>query len=146
MQGFNGSFIHTKLSNRFALDFQIAVGEKICSVAGGIIIEVVSRYKNGGVSDLWNGFDNYIWIYQPELSLILVYAHLKFKGSLVEVGARVKANQVIGLSGNTGYSSEPHLHFAMLKLNSKKEWEAVRYRFIEGYNGEHLRKGDWIRK
>ena len=75
-----------------------------------------------------------------------MYAHLKFKGSLVEVGDRVKANQVIGLSGNTGYSTEPHLHFALLKLNSMKEWEAVPYQFIEGYLGEYLRKGDWIRK
>lgn len=146
LQGFNGSFTHTKLNNRFALDFQMAVGEKICSVADGIVIEVVSGYKNGGVSDQWNGFDNYIWIYHPELNLISVYAHLKFKGSLVEVGDRVKANQAIGLSGNTGYSTEPHLHFAMLKLNERKDWETVPYSFIEGYNGEHLRKGDWIRK
>ena len=138
LQGFKGTFTHTKLNNRFALDFQMAVGEKICSVAEGIVVEVVSGYKNGGYSNQWNGFDNYIWVFHPELNLISVYAHLKFKGSLVEVGDRVKANQVIGLSGNTGYSTEPHLHFAMLKLNSNKEWEAVSYQFIEGYLGEDL--------
>ena len=146
LQGFNGSFTHTKLNNRFALDFQMAVGEQICSVADGIVIEVVSGYKNGGYSKQWNGFDNYIWVFHPELNLISVYAHLKHKGSLVEVGERVKANQVIGLSGNTGFSTEPHLHFAMLMLNSKKEWEAIPCQFIEGYLGESLRKGDWIKK
>lgn len=146
LQGFYGKFTHTKLNNRYALDFQMAVGEEICSVADGIVLEVVSGYKNGGVSNQWNGFDNYIWVYHPELNLVSVYAHLKFKGALVQVGDRVKANQVIGLSGNTGYSSEPHLHFAMLKLNSQKEWESVPYQFIEGYLGEDLRKEGWVRK
>ena len=37
----------------------------------------------------------------------------KFK---VEVGQKVKKDQVIGLSGNTGYSIAPHLHFSV-KLN-----------------------------
>ena len=46
-----------------------------------------------------------------------VYAHLKTKGILVSKGQKVKRGQKIGLAGNTGNSSAPHLHFEMTLNN-----------------------------
>lgn len=46
---------------------------------------------------------------------VATYAHLKKDGALVEIGDQVYAGQVIGFSGNTGYSTFPHLHFVVLK-------------------------------
>ena len=43
------------------------------------------------------------------------YYHLKKDGVLVEVGDRVVAGQKIGLSGNTGNSALPHLHFGVYR-------------------------------
>jgi murein DD-endopeptidase MepM/ murein hydrolase activator NlpD len=40
-----------------------------------------------------------------------LYAHLQPGGVLVNPGDRVRRGQVLGLVGNTGLSSEPHLHF-----------------------------------
>jgi hypothetical protein len=42
-----------------------------------------------------------------------VYQHLRLDGALVREGDRVVRGQPIGKSGNTGYSTEPHLHFAV---------------------------------
>lgn len=146
LQGYNGNFSHNKINNRFAIDFKMPIGDTICAVAEGVVIEIVKGYEYGGKNNKWKGFDNYIWIYHPQLNLISSYAHLKKHGSLVAIGDKVYANQPIGLSGNTGYSTEPHLHFHMLKLNSNYEYESVPYNFKEGFNGSKLKIGDSIYK
>lgn len=46
------------------------------------------------------------------------YVHLNFEGALVEVGDIVEANQPIGISGMTGFTTIPHLHFVLYKARS----------------------------
>lgn len=43
-----------------------------------------------------------------------VVAHLQAGSLKVKVGAQVRADQVLGLCGNTGNSTEPHLHFQLM--------------------------------
>ncbi len=63
------------------------------------------------------------------------YAHLKHKSSFVKVGDKVKQGQVIGLSGNTGWSSEPHLHFSVFRVNYKgRRNKTIEFKFKD-YSG-----------
>ncbi|WP_419901400.1 M23 family metallopeptidase [Kiloniella sp.] len=61
---------------------------------------------------------------RPRLLSLNKYLHLKKNGVLVEIGERVERGQVIGLSGNTGYSTAPHLHFHV--SGSQVEGDAFR--------------------
>ena len=42
-----------------------------------------------------------------------VYAHLEWESTIVSPGQRVRVGQQLGRSGNTGFSSGPHLHFVV---------------------------------
>lgn len=80
------------------LDFGLPNGTDVLAPHDGTVIEASS--------DL-NGYGNYIKIENATMGSVL--AHLD--SVVVQVGFQVKAGQKIGTSGNTGYSTAPHLHW-----------------------------------
>jgi biotin carboxyl carrier protein len=57
------------------------------------------------------------------------YAHMQPGSLRVKVGDHVKTGDVLGLVGNTGNSSEPHLHFDICDANSMLGCEGLPYAF-----------------
>src|SRR5690606_17420941 len=58
-----------------------------------------------------------------------IYAHLKHRSAVVAPGQRVAQGAIIAQSGNTGYSTAPHLHFAVLR-NGGMKWQSVPFRML----------------
>lgn len=94
-------------------------GQEIISPADGIIIEIEQRSKDSLI--LKNSrfimrakhiAGNYIVIKHGE-SEYSTLAHLKCGSIKVSVGDRVKKGQTLALCGNSGSSTEPHLHFQL---------------------------------
>ncbi len=83
------------------LDYALDTGTPLTSCITGTVIE--SAYDGPG-------YGNYIKIENNDCGVI--YAHLK-RLSDYKVGRRVVAGDVIGVSGNTGNSTGPHLHFGV---------------------------------
>lgn len=106
-QGYGGKFSH---QNMACLDFNMDIGSKVCAARGGTVIRVKEDSDAGCLSARCQGMANYIYIYHED-GTVARYIHLKKNGSLVKPGQKVKAGEVIGYSGNTGWSSGPHLHF-----------------------------------
>jgi Peptidase family M23 len=71
--------------------------------------------------------------------LYAFYAHMQPGSVRVKVGDKVRRGQVLGLLGNTGNSSEPHLHFDICNANSELGSEGLPYAFA---SFEVLGKGD----
>jgi murein DD-endopeptidase MepM/ murein hydrolase activator NlpD len=108
-QGYFGKATHKK-PNPYALDFNMDVGTPVHAARKGIVAEVKEDSNVGGPSPKYALDGNHVLIYHYD-NTFASYVHLKKNGALVKVGDRVVAGQKIGLSGNTGQSSGPHLHF-----------------------------------
>ena len=112
-QGFGGSFSHDDVQNRHALDFAADIGTPVFAARAGTVMQVEAGFRASGLaSDDGRTRANFIRILHDDGSMAL-YAHLAVDGVLVRVGQEVTAGQRIGLSGNTGFSTGPHLHFAV---------------------------------
>lgn len=106
-QGYNGNFSH---QGKNALDFNLKMGEKVYASRDGIVIETKSDSDVGCPEITCKDLANRIIIYHKD-GTFGEYAHFKKDGIVVKVGDEVKEGQLIGYSGNTGFSSGPHLHF-----------------------------------
>ncbi len=88
------------------VDFAVNVGTPILSAGGGTVT------GTGNTDTVCNGVSYGKWVLiKHSNGLSTLYAHL----SVVQVssGQSVTSGQKIGLSGNTGYSTGPHLHFTV---------------------------------
>ena len=132
-QSFNGKFSHNRRNNRYAVDIGMPVGTKITAVKEGLVIRTKDDYAYAGISSPFF-FDkaNLVEILHDDGTFAL-YGHLLLGGVHVKVGDRVSAGQVIALSGNTGYSTGPHLHF-VIRYNDNGKTSAVPFTFLQADN------------
>ncbi len=137
-QGYNGSNSH---KGENALDFTMPIGTEISAIRGGIVIKVVSEFDKGCKSESCRKYNNYITIYHND-GTYAVYAHIQKNGNLVKVGDIVKQGDLIAKSGNTGYSTGPHLHLAVYKQKKdKNETLSTKFMINDGVESELLKEG-----
>ena len=134
VQGYGGRFSHT---NEAALDFRMPVGTPIYAAREGIIYSYKDDSNEGGPFSKYNHKANYIIIKHNDGSFGC-YWHLQQNGVLVNIGDTVTQGQVIALSGKTGYSAMPHLHF-LAWTNRNGQWQQVATRFQTNKGPKYLR-------
>jgi murein DD-endopeptidase MepM/ murein hydrolase activator NlpD len=116
---------------KYAVDFPVPEGTKVLAARNGTVADMKVDSKKGGTGQKYRAirYLNYLTI-KHDKGEFSQYLHLKYRGSLVKIGKKVKEGQPIALSGGTGYSSSPHLHFHVLKLvKNKVGWETLKIRF-----------------
>ena len=126
-QGYNGSFSHSG-PERYAIDWTMPEGTPVLAARGGRVVAVKDDSESGGADKRFEGFANFVLIQHSD-GTIGNYAHLRAHGARVKPGQSVVAGETIGLSGNTGFSSGPHLHFSVFKTRNGKERESLPIRF-----------------
>lgn len=138
IQGYNGSFSHNDDYSRYAIDFSLQVGDTVCASRDGVVVGVIEGYRVGGRHKKYRPFANYITLYHNDGTLTQ-YVHLQHNGAFVAIGDTVTALQPIGLSGKTGFTSTPHLHFNVLKPTA---YGVAGFRVhFEKIDGNELKRG-----
>lgn len=105
-----GSRLSQGLHDGTAVDMATPIGTKILAAASGVVTLVRDTNK-------WNGGYGYYLKIKHDNGTETLYAHLSRID--VEVGDEVEQGQVIALSGNTGRSTGPHLHFEVRDVEGK---------------------------
>ncbi|MCW4455002.1 M23 family metallopeptidase [Flavobacterium sp. MXW15] len=125
-QGFGGRFSHADAQNRHAVDFALPEGTPVLAARAGTVMQVQDGHADGS-RERERAADraNLVRILHDDGSMA-VYAHL-LAGVPVRPGQRVEAGQRIGLSGNTGFSTAPHLHFAV-QANTGLRLQSIPFR------------------
>ncbi len=127
-----------------ALDFKIKKGTKICAARDGVVIAAREDSEEGGLKTENLADGNYISIKHNDGS-IAHYWHLKKDGVMVNTGDTVLKGQLIGLSGNTGYSAFPHLHFEVQGFAADDNYKQMATRFNTNKGIRYLRPGKFYR-
>lgn len=110
LQGYNGPYGH-KGHAEFAYDFQMPIGTPLIAARAGEVVKVV---ENNNDATRKPGEENVVVIKHADGTFGRYY-HLTKDGVLVSVGDRVAQGSKVGLSGDSGASAGPHLHFDVTK-------------------------------
>ena len=122
----------------------VIYGQPIYSPLNGTVVAVEDKYddQTPPTTDIEHLAGNYILIESEGVEILL--AHLKRGSIVVKIGDAVTTNTLLGQVGNTGNTSEPHLHIHVEKggeTNTILNGIAVPFTI----NNQYLVRGDIIK-
>jgi len=141
IQAYESMFSH---KGEKALDFKVKKGTRICAARDGVVTAIRKDSDKGGLKPENISDGNYITVQHHDGS-VAWYWHFQQNGVLVKEGDSVKTGQLIGLSGNTGYSAFPHLHFEVQGFDSAGNYSQLPTRFYMQKGIIYLRPGKFYR-
>jgi murein DD-endopeptidase MepM/ murein hydrolase activator NlpD len=103
-----------------------AYGKKVLAAKDGTIVYVRTDITDNDPGDPnLNTPGGNVVIIDHGNSQFGYYAHLRARSVSVKVGAKVKAGDPIGEVGNSGDSSEPHLHFHVMNARDPEQADGI---------------------
>lgn len=131
-QGYNGSFSHTG-PDEFATDWKMPEGTSVLAARDGTVVSVKDHFDKGGPHRKYEDCANMVVVQHSDRTMAH-YCHLAPRSAKVRVGDKVRAGDLLAASGNTGFTSGPHLHFAVFKARNGygRETIPVKFRTAEG--------------
>lgn len=130
-QAFNGKFSHQHPQSRYAVDIALPLGTPVRAARAGVIMEIAADFLGGGTDPKYQTRANAVRILHAD-GTMAVYAHLQADSVRVTPGQQVAPGAWLANSGNTGFSTGPHLHF-VVQRNVGMELVSVPFEFADGH-------------
>ena len=134
-QGYGGYFSH---KNQFSIDFKLKKGTKVLAARSGEVVKVVDYHTKGGPNKKYISDGNHV-VVRHEDGTYASYWHLNPQSAQVVKGQKVIQGQWIACSGNTGFSTMPHLHFDVYYYNQEGKSTTVPTQFYTSKGKEYLK-------
>ena len=129
-QAYPDSVTHVTPDSVHAVDLAMPNGSGVYAARDGIVVEVAHQNFTGGTDlEKFATKANRVRIMHDDGTFSL-YGHLSWDSIRVRPGERVARGQYIANSGDTGFSSGPHLHFAVLR-NAGLHLASVPVNFVD---------------
>jgi len=142
-QAFPTRRTHTDAASFYAIDISMPVGTQIFAAREGTVIEVAAKFFEGGADPNNAARANIVRILHPD-GTMAIYAHLQWDSIRVRPGQIVKRGEYIANSGNTGFTTGPHLHF-VVQRNSGRALVSVPVEFADALgNSAAPKDGDLL--
>jgi murein DD-endopeptidase MepM/ murein hydrolase activator NlpD len=112
-QGRIGRTSHFKGSDdENAIDWLMPIGTKVRAAHPGTVVGIRKDTTVSGLDPSFKPLANHVLIKHDDGTLG-DYLHLKPDGVAVRLGQKIREGDLLGYSGNTGYTDRPHLHFVV---------------------------------
>jgi murein DD-endopeptidase MepM/ murein hydrolase activator NlpD len=113
-QAFPSARTHNSPDSMYAVDIAMPEGTPVYSARAGTVIDVQHNFFAGAPSAEMMDQANVVEILHDD-GTIAIYAHLQWDSIHVLPGQSVRRGEYIADSGNTGFTTGPHLHFAVIR-------------------------------
>ena len=108
IQGFDGGETH-KGAMRYSLDIVMPPNTPVFTARDGVVLYIQDGFTEGGTDPVLLERANLVVVAHSDATMAS-YGHLS-RGLEVAVGDTVTVGQLLGWSGRTGFTGQPHLHF-----------------------------------
>jgi murein DD-endopeptidase MepM/ murein hydrolase activator NlpD len=127
IQGYDAKLSH-RGAERFTLDFGMPIGTPVHAARNGVVVLVEDSHDSGCAREQCGQFANFVVVLHSD-GTTGEYFHLERGSVQVRPGEHVARGQWLARSGNTGFSTAPHLHFGVYRTGRDRSTESLAVRF-----------------
>jgi len=136
------SFTDKGLNN----DDYLCYAKKVFAPGDGLVVEVENTIRDNQIGEMPPISGNRVIIDHGNREYS-VLSHFKEKSIVVTVGEKVLSGQFLGLTGNSGHSSEPHLHYHLQNTPVMFEGDGLPAQFEDYHaDGKYVQRGEPYRE
>lgn len=106
---------HFTKARLHAVDIGMPPGTPVLAARDGVVEALEERHGASADEEPLSYEGNFVRVRHDD-GTAAIYAHLAHRSIVVGIGGSVQAGQLLGLSGASGDVTEPHLHFAVTRL------------------------------
>jgi murein DD-endopeptidase MepM/ murein hydrolase activator NlpD len=127
IQGYGARLSH-RGAEYYTVDFGMPIGTAVHAARAGIVVLREDSHDKGCWRDECGRLANFVVVLHSD-GTTGEYFHLQHGSVRVALGQQVERGQLLALSGNTGYTTAPHLHFGVYRTERDGRTRSLAVRF-----------------